>query len=194
MRGLFLWLHRCCVVDQENIMVGALIVGFPFTHFCVFQTKLWALRMCLAIRGCRRLFSDMARTLWEKVPPPCPLNILISVDIRCWTQSASPTRRTFFTSTLHPHQVSILSNSSDSAYLRHTAHYYVMLPVRSTFIPQPLHYLTSIVLFPHFGRCYGAGNNWEILGEKRARTGREAARTSQILTEELFIFGSWAYK
>jgi len=27
--------------------------------------------------------------------PPCPLGILTSVDIR-WTQSASPTRRTFF--------------------------------------------------------------------------------------------------
>ena len=32
---------------------------------------------------------------------------------------------------LHPHQASILYNSSDLAYLRHTAHYFVMLPVRS---------------------------------------------------------------
>jgi hypothetical protein len=53
--------------------------------------------------------------------PPCPLGILTC------------------TPTLHPHQVYILSNSSDSAYLRHTAHYNVMLPARSNFIPQPLH-------------------------------------------------------
>jgi hypothetical protein len=41
--------------------------------------------------------------------------------------------------TQHLHQASILSNSSDSAYLKHTAHYYVTLPVRSNFIPQPSH-------------------------------------------------------
>ena len=54
--------------------------------------------------------------------------------------------RSLATPTLHPHQVyKVLSNSSDSAYLMHTiAHYYEMLPVRSNFIPQPLHYyLTS---------------------------------------------------
>ena len=135
MRGLFL-LYRCCVVDQENIMVGALIISFPFTHFCVFQTKLWALRMCLAIRGSRQLFSNMARTLWVKVPPPCPLGILISADTG-WTQSASPTQQTFFGNFYTaPTPVYILSNSSDSAYLRHKAHYYVMLPMRSNFIPQ----------------------------------------------------------
>jgi hypothetical protein len=39
------------------------------------------------------------------------------------------------THTQHLHQASILSNSSDSAYLKHTAHYYVTLPVRSNFIP-----------------------------------------------------------
>jgi len=43
---------------------------------------------------------------------------------------------------LHPHQASILYNSSDLAYLRHTAHYYVMLLISFNFIPQPLH-LTS---------------------------------------------------
>jgi len=43
---------------------------------------------------------------------------------------------------LHPHQASILYNSSDLAYQRHTAHYYVMLLVHSNFIPQPPH-LTS---------------------------------------------------
>ena len=48
------------------------------------------------------------------------------------------------TPTPHPHQVFILSNSSDSAYLRHTAHYYVTLTVHSNFIPQPLH-LTFIL-------------------------------------------------
>ena len=42
----------------------------------------------------------------------------------------------------HPLQASILYNSLDLAYLRHTAHYYVMRPVRSNFIPQPPH-LTS---------------------------------------------------
>ena len=42
------------------------------------------------------------------------------------------------TPTLHPHQVYILSNSLDSAYLRHTAHYYEMLPVCSNFITQDL--------------------------------------------------------
>ena len=56
------------------------------------------------------------------------------------------------TPTLHPNQSYILSNSSDLAYLRHhTVHYYVMVPVCSNFIPQPLHYLTS-TLFPHCGR------------------------------------------
>jgi hypothetical protein len=43
------------------------------------------------------------------------------------------------THTQHLHQASILSNSSDSAYLKHTAHYYVTLPVRSNFIPQTSH-------------------------------------------------------
>ena len=51
-------------------------------------------------------------------------------------------RRNLATPTLHPHQVYIPSNSLDSANLRHTAHYYVMLPACSNFIPQPLH-LTS---------------------------------------------------
>jgi hypothetical protein len=48
--------------------------------------------------------------------------------------------RSLATPTPHPNQVYILSNSSDSAYLMHTAHYYVMLPVHSNFIPQPLHF------------------------------------------------------
>ena len=43
------------------------------------------------------------------------------------------------TPTQHPHQVFILSTSSDLAYLKHTAHYYVTLHVRSNFIPQPPH-------------------------------------------------------
>jgi hypothetical protein len=43
------------------------------------------------------------------------------------------------THTQHPHQASILSNSSDLAYPKHTAHYYVTPPVRSNSIPQPLH-------------------------------------------------------
>jgi hypothetical protein len=43
------------------------------------------------------------------------------------------------THTQHPHQASILSNSSDLAYLKHTAHYYVTLPVRFNSIPQPPH-------------------------------------------------------
>ena len=43
------------------------------------------------------------------------------------------------TPTLYPHQIYILSNSLNSAYLRHTAHYYVMLPIHSNFIPQPLY-------------------------------------------------------
>jgi hypothetical protein len=48
------------------------------------------------------------------------------------------------TPTLHPHQAYIHLNSSYSAFQMHTAHYYVMPPVRSNFIPQPLH-LTSIL-------------------------------------------------
>ena len=60
-------------------------------------------------------------------------------------QSASPTQQTIFgNSYTAPTPVYMLSNSSDSAYPRHKAHYYVMLPVRSNFIPQPLH-LISIV-------------------------------------------------
>jgi hypothetical protein len=43
------------------------------------------------------------------------------------------------THTQHPHQVSILSNSSNLAYPKHTAHYYVTPPVRSNSIPQPPH-------------------------------------------------------
>ena len=39
-------------------------------------------------------------------------------------------RRSLVTPTLHPHQASILYNSSDLAYLRHTTHYYVMLRTR----------------------------------------------------------------
>ena len=39
----------------------------------------------------------------------------------------------------HPHQVYTHSNSLESAYLKHTAHYYVTPPVRSNFIRQPLH-------------------------------------------------------
>ena len=42
----------------------------------------------------------------------------------------------------HPLQASIIYNSLDLAYLRHEAHYYVMRPVGSNFIPQPPH-LTS---------------------------------------------------
>ncbi len=38
---------------------------------------------------------------------------------------------------------------------------------------------------------YNAGNNWEFLGEKRARRRREL---SQILTEELLIFDIWVCK
>jgi hypothetical protein len=49
------------------------------------------------------------------------------------------TGHSLVTHTQHLHQASILSNSSDSAYLKHTAHYYVTLPVRSNFIPQPPH-------------------------------------------------------
>jgi hypothetical protein len=71
--------------------------------------------------------------------PPCPLGILTSADIR-WTQSASPTSRAFFgnsytapTPSLHTLQLIGL------AYLKHTAHYYVTLPVRSNSIPQPPH-------------------------------------------------------
>jgi hypothetical protein len=52
------------------------------------------------------------------------------------------TGHSLVTHTQHLHQASILSNSSDSAFLKHTAHYYVTLPVRSNFIPQPPH-LTS---------------------------------------------------
>jgi hypothetical protein len=48
-------------------------------------------------------------------------------------------RHSLVTHTQHPHQASILSNSSDLAYLKHTAHYYVTLPVRSNSIPQPPH-------------------------------------------------------
>ena len=48
------------------------------------------------------------------------------------------------TPTLHPNQAYIQFNSLDSAFERHTTHYFVMLPVRSNFIPQPLH-LTSIL-------------------------------------------------
>jgi hypothetical protein len=39
----------------------------------------------------------------------------------------------------HPHQVYTPSNSLDSAYLKHTAHYYVTPPVRSNFIQLHLH-------------------------------------------------------
>jgi hypothetical protein len=38
-----------------------------------------------------------------------------------------------------PHQVYTHSNSLDSAYLKHTAHYYVTPPVHSDFIRQSLH-------------------------------------------------------
>jgi hypothetical protein len=79
-----------------------------------------------------------ANLMYECVSqPPCQLRILISVDIR-WTKSASPTRRTYTAPTPSLH----LYNSSDLANLRHTAHYYVMLLVRSHFIPQAPH-LTS---------------------------------------------------
>ena len=50
--------------------------------------------------------------------------------------------RSLVTLILQPHQASIIYNSLDLAYLRHTAHYFVMPPVHSNFIPQPLH-LTS---------------------------------------------------
>jgi hypothetical protein len=43
------------------------------------------------------------------------------------------------TYTLHPHQVYIHFNSLDSAFQKHLAHYYAMLPVRSNFLPLPLH-------------------------------------------------------
>jgi len=43
------------------------------------------------------------------------------------------------TPTLHPHQVYIHFNTSDSAFQRHIAHCYVMLPVSANFIPQHLH-------------------------------------------------------
>jgi hypothetical protein len=43
------------------------------------------------------------------------------------------------THTQHPHQASILSNSPDLAYPKHTAHYYVTPPVRSNSILQPPH-------------------------------------------------------
>ena len=43
------------------------------------------------------------------------------------------------TPTSHPHQVYIHFNSSDSAFQRCIAHCYVMLPIRSNFIPQQLH-------------------------------------------------------
>jgi hypothetical protein len=39
----------------------------------------------------------------------------------------------------HPHQVYTPSNSLDSAFLKHTAHYYVTPPVHSNFIRQPVH-------------------------------------------------------
>ena len=48
------------------------------------------------------------------------------------------------TPTLYPHQAYIHFNSLDLAFQRHTAHYYVILSVRSNFIPQPLH-LTFIL-------------------------------------------------
>jgi hypothetical protein len=43
------------------------------------------------------------------------------------------------THTLRPHQVYIHFNSLDSAFQKHLAHYYEMLPVRSNFLPPPLH-------------------------------------------------------
>ena len=43
------------------------------------------------------------------------------------------------TPTPHPHQVYLHFNSSDSEFQRRIACYYVMLPVRSNFIPQHLH-------------------------------------------------------
>jgi hypothetical protein len=45
---------------------------------------------------------------------------------------------------LHPHQASILYNSSDLAYLRHTIHYYVLLLVRSNFIQQSPHLISTL--------------------------------------------------
>jgi hypothetical protein len=78
---------------------------------------------------------------------PCPLGILSSADLR-WAQSASRLANTTDVLWQLLHRIhtkftySPISNSSDSAYLRHTAHYYVILPLRSNFIPQPPH-LTS---------------------------------------------------
>ncbi len=43
------------------------------------------------------------------------------------------------THTLHPHQVNIHFNSSDSAFQKHLAHFYAMLPIRCNFLPLPLH-------------------------------------------------------
>ena len=57
--------------------------------------------------------------------------------------------RSLATPTLHPHQVYTHFNSSDSAFLRHTAHSYVTLPLCSNFIPLPLHLNSTL---PHFGR------------------------------------------
>jgi hypothetical protein len=51
------------------------------------------------------------------------------------------------TPTLYPYQVYIHLNFSDSAFQKHSAHYYAMLPVCSNFLPPPLHstYLYSFL-------------------------------------------------
>jgi hypothetical protein len=48
-------------------------------------------------------------------------------------------KKSLVTHTLHSHQVYIHFNSLDSAFQKHLAHYYAMLPVRSNFLPLPLH-------------------------------------------------------
>jgi hypothetical protein len=48
-------------------------------------------------------------------------------------------KHSLVTHTHHPHQVCIHFNSLDSAFQKHSAHYYAMLPVRSNFLLLPLH-------------------------------------------------------
>ncbi len=49
------------------------------------------------------------------------------------------TKYSLVTLTLHPHQVYTHFNSSDSAFSKHLACYYIMPPVCSNFLPPPLH-------------------------------------------------------
>jgi hypothetical protein len=54
-------------------------------------------------------------------------------------------KHSLVTHTLHPHQVYMHFKSSDLAFQKHLACYYAMLPIRSNFLPLPLHLTYSFL-------------------------------------------------